>query len=263
MLRPLAPESEPAAPAGVFQRAFAILEFVVAQGAPVTPMEIADRLGLPKPSIYRLVESLTQQGLLRHQSGSKRFGAGPRLTGFAFDVLRASVQYAPRRTILEKVVRDVGETCNIGALDTNEIVYLDRVEVKHWPLRLQFGIGSRVPLHCTAIGKLFLAFLPEPKRELLLSHLELRSYTPATIVTRDRLDNELASVRKRMLSIDREEYLLGVICAACPIFDANGDIRAGVAIQAPTARLPVAEASRYKVRLKQAAEQLGGSFDVE
>ena len=259
----LAPGADATAAAGVFQRAFAILEFVVGQGTPVTPMEIADRLGLPKPSIYRMIESLTKQRLLLHQTGSKRFGVGPRLTDLAFDVLRASVRYAPRRMILEKVVRDVGETCNIGALDTSEIVYLDRVEVKHWPLRLQFGIGSRVPLHCTAIGKLFLAFLPDSKRELLLSHLEFQAYTPATIVTRDRLDDELASIRQGMLSIDREEYLLGVVCAAYPVFSETGDIRAGVAIQAPTARLPVAEASRYKDELKRAAEQLSTSFEAE
>ena len=256
-------QGPPPAPTGVFQRSFAMLEFVVRRAAPVSPVEIAEALALPKPTAYRLIESFERQGLLRRQSGSKRVTVGPRLTDLAFDILRASVQYAPRRMILEGVVADVGETCNIGALDANEIVYLDRVEAKHWPLRLQFGIGSRVPLHCTAIGKLFLAFLPAAQRQSLLDNLELRHFTPTTITERARLEAELASIREGTLSIDREEYLLGVCCAAYPIFNRNGDIRAGIAIQAPAARWPASEIGRHRERLMRAAAQLSSSFDFD
>ena len=264
--RATAPEAyppEPAERAGVFQRSFAMLEFIVRRASPVSPVEIADSLDLPKPTAYRMIESFEAQGLLRRQFGSKRVTVGPRLTDLAFDILRASVQYAPRRMILEAVVRDVGETCNIGALDANEIVYLDRVEAKHWPLRLQFGIGSRVPLHCTAIGKLFLAFLPDAQRRSLLDNLDLRPCTPATITDRSVLEAELASIRATGLSIDREEYLLGVVCAATPIFNRAGEIRAGVAVQGPAARLPSDQAARHRDRLTQAAAQLSGSFDFE
>lgn len=257
------PAAETQTPAGVFQRSFAMLEFVVRRAAPVAPVEIAEALALPKPTTYRLIESFERQGLLRRPFGSKRVTVGPRLTDLAFDILRASVQYAPRRMILEAIVTDVGETCNIGTLDANEIVYLDRVEAKHWPLRLQFGIGSRVPLHCTAIGKLFLAFLPPEQRRSLLDNLELRAFTATTITERARLDEELASIRAGTLSIDREEYLLGVVCAAYPVFNRGGDIRAGIAIQAPAARLPASEIGRHRERLMQAAAQLSSSFDFE
>lgn len=260
---PMSSAAEAQEPAGVFQRSFAMLEFIVRHAAPVSPVEIAESLKLPKPTAYRMIESFERQGLLRRQFGSKRVTAGPRLTDLAFDILRASVQYAPRRMILESVVADVGETCNIGTLEANEIVYLDRVEAKHWPLRLQFGIGSRVPLHCTAIGKLFLAFLPAGQRQSLLDNLELRAFTPTTIADRATLDEELASIREDTLSIDREEYLLGVVCAAYPIFDRAGGIRAGIAIQAPAARLPASEIGRYRERLMQAAKQLSSSFDFE
>lgn len=248
---------------GVFQRSFAMLEFIVRRGAPVAPVEIADSLNLSKPTAYRVIDSFERQGLLRRQVGSKRVTVGPRLTDLAFDILHASIQYAPRRIILEGVVFSVGETCNIGTLDSNKIVYLDRVEAKHWPLRLHLDVGSRVPLHCTAIGKLFLAFLPLEQREALLDNLELRAFTPSTITERGRLDGELASIREGKLSIDREEYIVGVVCAACPIFNRSGNIRAGIAIQAPVARLPVSEAGRHRELLMHAAEQLSSSFDFE
>ncbi len=254
---------EPDGQVGVFQRSFGLLEFVVRRAAPVSPVEIADGLGLPKPTVYRMIESFERQGLLRRQFGSKRVTVGPRLTDLAFDILRASVQYAPRRMILDSVVADVGETCNIGALDANEIVYLDRVEAKHWPLQLQFRIGSRVPLHCTAIGKLFLAFLPARQCRAMLDRLELRAFTPNTIVDRPALEAELAAIRTDGLSVDREEYLLGVVCTAAPIFNTAGALRAGVAIQAPAARLPATEAGRHRERLTRAAHQLSSSFDFE
>lgn len=248
---------------GVLQRSFAMLEFIVRHSAPLTPAEIAEGLDLPKPTVYRLVEGLERQGLLRRQFGAKRVTIGPRLTDLAFSTLRFSVQYGPRRVILEALVRDCGETCNIGTIDANEIVYLDRVEAKHWPLRLQFNVGSRVPLHCTAIGKLFLAFLPARQRRALLGSLQLHPHTPNTLGSRETLEAELARIREARISVDREEYLVGVVCAAVPVFSARGELRAGVAVQAPAARLPAADAERHRDRLLRAAEELSNSFGFE
>ena len=161
------------------------------------------------------------------------------------------------------MARDCGETCNIGTLDASEIVYLDRVEAKHWPLRLQFGIGSRVPLHCTAIGKLFLAFLPTRQRRALMESLDLRAFTANTLTTRAALGAELERIRNDTMSVDREEYLVGVVCAAAPVFNARGELRAGIAVQAPAARLPATEVMRYRDRLLQAAQELSNSFDFD
>ena len=244
----------------VFQRSFAVLEYVVRAGHPVAPSDIAEHLHLPKPTVYRMIESFEAQGFLRRQFASRRIGIGPRLADFGFDVVRASIQHAPRRSILNALVAEVGETCNIGTLEGNEIVYLDRVEAKHWPLRLNFHIGSRVPLHCTAIGKLFLAHLPASQREKLLSAMDMTALTPHTIVERARLETELQAIAADGLSVDREEYTIGVVCVAAPIFNKKGEIQAGVAIQAPAARMSVADAERHREALLQAAREIGASF---
>lgn len=246
---------------GVFQRSFTMLEVIVRSGVPLASGEIAETLGIPKPTAYRMLEGFERQGLVRRQFGSKRVTVGPRLTDLAFDILRASVQYAPRRMVLNGLVRSVGETCNIGTLDANEIVYLDRVEAKHWPLRLQFGIGSRVPLYCTAIGKLFLAFLPARQRRELLAGLDLCPMTTATLTDKQALQTELAAIRTQGISVDAEEYILGVVCVAAPIFNSAGQIRAGIAVQAPSARLSREQALELRDRLIAAAEQLSTSFE--
>lgn len=244
----------------VFQRSFSVLEYVVRAGHPVAVSDIVSHLGLPKPTVYRMIENFEAQGFLHRQFASRRIGIGPRLTDFAFDVLRTSIQYAPRRTILNALVVEVGETCNIGTLDGGEIVYLDRVEATHWPLRLNFHTGSRVPLHCTAIGKLFLAYLPERQRATLVSTLELQQFTPNTIVAADALEAELEEIRTKGLSIDNEEYIAGVVCIAAPILNVKGEVQAGVAIQSPAARMSVADALRYRKALLNAAAALRESF---
>jgi DNA-binding IclR family transcriptional regulator len=247
---------------GVTDRSFAILEYVASSGYPVTAGEISDALSLPKPSTYRLIESLEKSGFLSREGRMRRVTTGPRMTDLAFNVLKSSLCYAPRRQILSALVREVGETCNMGTIDGNEVVYLDRVEAEHWPLRLQFRIGSKVPLHCTAIGKLFLAFLPEDRSRMILDQIHLDRYTPHTIVTRKALDEELRQIRVEGLSLDREEYIAGVVCVAAPIFDRGRNIQAAVAIQAPSARMIIGQALEWRDALARAAYQLSQSFSV-
>lgn len=247
---------------GVFMRSFAVLDYVVRAGRPVLPADIASHLDLPKPTVYRMIEQFEAQGFIHRQFMSRRIAVGPRLTDFAFDILRSSVQYAPRRQILSNLVAEVGETCNIGALDGGQIVYFDRVEATHWSLQLHFHTGSRVPLHCTAIGKLFLAFLPGPKRAMLLDQLELGPFTATTITTMTVLEAELDQVRREGLAVDREEFIAGVVCLAVPIFNARQEITAGIAIQAPSARMPISDAYRHRLALQAAARAISESFLV-
>jgi IclR family transcriptional regulator, acetate operon repressor len=245
---------------GATDRCFAILEFVAGSGRPLSASEISEALFLPKPSTYRLLETLERAGFVSRQGKLRRVSTGPRLTDLAFNVLKSSLSYAPRRQVLDALVKEVGETCNIGALDHNEIVYLDRVESTDWPLRLQFKIGSKVPLHCTAIGKLFLAFMPAEKCRLILDKLNFDRYTANTIMTRKALEAELQEIRKEGLALDREEYIVGVVCIAAPILDRNRNIQAAVAIQAPSARMAVAQALEKRDALARAAYQLSQSF---
>ena len=140
---------------------------------------VIETLALPKATAYRLVDGLISSGYLAREPARKRLTVGSRLTDLAFGTMRASMRNSSRHALLRRLVHQVNETCNIGIMLNGEIVYLDRVEAEHWPLRLQFGAGSRVPLHCSAIGKLYLALAPAPRRRRLLQSLELRRYTDA------------------------------------------------------------------------------------
>ncbi len=244
----------------VTARSFAILEHVATSLPPVDMLDIIGALDLPKATAYRLVDWFVGQGYLAREPGRKRLLVGSRLTKLAFGALAASVRNSEAHIVLQRLVHTVNETCNIGTLVNGEVMYLDRVEANHWPLQLQFGSGSRVPLHCSAIGKLFLALTPAPRRRRLLQHLELRRYTERTIVHPARLQTELRQIRKEQVSFDREEFLKGVVCIGVPVLGRGAEMIAAVAIQAPEARMGVEGGRRHLPVLRRAASELTEIF---
>ncbi|HYZ44530.1 MAG TPA: IclR family transcriptional regulator [Xanthobacteraceae bacterium] len=247
---------------GAIARSLAIVEHVAKSPAPVGVLDIIDALELPKATAYRLVDWFVSQGYLAREPGRKRLLVGSRLTSLAFGALAASIGNSEPHIVLQRLVNKVNETCNIGTLVNGEVMYLDRIEAKHWPLRLQFSSGSRVPLHCSAIGKLFLAFTPASRRRRLLQHLDLRRYTEQTIVDRASLEAELRQIRKQQVSYDREEYLDGVVCIAVPVLGRNGELLAGVAIQAPQARMDIEGGRAHLPALRATADELAEIFQA-
>jgi DNA-binding IclR family transcriptional regulator len=119
-----------------------------------------------------------------------------------------------------------------------------------------------VPLHCSAIGKLFLAFSPASRRRRLLQHLDLRRYTEQTIVDLASLEAELRQIRKQQVSYDREEFLDGVVCIAVPVLGRNGELLAGAAIQAPQARMGIEDGRAHLPALRAASDELAEIFQA-
>ena len=245
---------------GATARSFAILEHVASSRAPVDVLDIIASVKLPKATAYRLVDWFVTQGYLAREPGRRRLIVGPKLTNLAFGALSSSMRHDTPHVVLQRLVHTLNETCNIGTLLNGEVVYLDRVEAEHWPLRLHYTSGSRVPLHCSAIGKLFLALTASPRRKRLLQSLELRRYTDNTITDSARLDAELRQIRKEQVSFDRQEYLVGVVCMAVPVTGTNGEMLAALAIQAPEARMNVQTARRHLPALRNAANELAEIF---
>lgn len=245
---------------GATARSFAILEHIASSRTPVDVLDIIASVKLPKATAYRLVDWFVTQGYLAREPGRRRLIVGPKLTNLAFGALSSSMRHDTPHVVLQRLVHTLNETCNIGTLLNGEVVYLDRVEAEHWPLRLHYTSGSRVPLHCSAIGKLFLALAASPRRKRLLQSLELRRYTDNTITDSARLDAELRQIRKEQVSFDRQEYLVGVVCMAVPVTGTNGEMLAALAIQAPEARMNVQTARRHLPTLRNAANELAEIF---
>ncbi|WP_018000603.1 IclR family transcriptional regulator [Paracoccus sp. N5] len=234
-----------------------ILEVLASEGRPLTATEINASLNLPVPTIHRLVGNLEAEGfLIRHIDG-RSYQPGPKLRQMMQGVIRFWHQDLPQRDVLIRLNQRLGETCNLSIPDGDAMLYIDRVET-HWPLRIQLHVGSRVPLHATAAGKLALSQINDGKLERYLKRTELYAYTAQTITDPDRLRDELRQIRQQGYSTDTGEFVPGMIAMAVPVLDRSGQLIATVSFHAPVQRLTLAEGLKYLPDLRAAAEELAG-----
>lgn len=236
-------------------RVLELLELVARLGRPATVQEITERSGLPKATAYRICAVLETDGYLRREFGGRGLVAGPRLLDLAQNLIGGASLATARHAILSAAARRIGETCNLSVPKDGEMTYLDRVEAE-WPLRLQLPVGTKVPLYCTAGGKLFLSSLAPAPRAALLRSLTLQARTPNTITDLDKLGEDLEAIRKSGIGTDNEEFLEGMVAVAVPVTDTAGRFFAALAVHAPVVRMNIDQAMTHVPVLREAASQL-------
>lgn len=241
-------------------RLFELLEILCAQGHPVSLAEAVQSTGWPKPSVHRMLGQLESGGLLAREPGGRRYAPAPRLLRLAEGALGAGTQQGVRHAVLRQLVADIGESCNLTALSGAEVIYLDRVE-SAFPLRMELRPGTRVPIHCSASGKLFLAHLSAARRAAILDGLPLTRHTATTLTDRNALEAELDQILRQGYATDAEEFVDGLVCVAVPVrLGGQRHVRCAVALQAPAARMPLSQALQQVARLGAAAQALGRTW---
>ena len=237
-------------------RLFALLELIAAKDEFISLQGLVDETGMPKPTLHRMLQQLEGGGLLIRQADGRHYGTGNRLRRLAENLLLNSTQHGARHAVLRALVERLGESCNITALSGDEVIYLDRVETPE-PLRFYLRPGSRVPVHCSASGKMILSQLGTPQRRKLLTHASLAQYTRTTITELDALEDELKRVHDDGFAIDNEEFLPGLVCAAVLVPTGANRSNLCVAAQAPVMRLTTEQAPDLVPALREAAEAIG------
>jgi DNA-binding IclR family transcriptional regulator len=244
------------------QKAIAVLEAAVTSPRNLRLTELARETGLSRQSAHRILRQLEASGLVQHEALHDSYLVGPRLKQLSFAALAAAQRGGAGHEVLADLVSRVGESCNIGMLDGREVVYVDRVECD-WPLRLQLQPGSRLPAHCSAIGKLLLAFLEPEARGRLLDAAPLARHTANTETDPARLRRELDRIRAEHAAINDQEYMAGLLGIAVPIHDGAGRVVAGLAVHAPVARMNRSQAVAHLPALRAAARKLDRIFELE
>ena len=242
-------------------RVFALLQLIVRTDRPISLSDAVAALEQPKPTVHRMLALLEEAGLVTREPDGKRYSPSRLLVRFGLEILMNPSVRGIRRAILKTLVHDIGETCNLTVLDGTDIIYLDRVEAD-WPLRIDLRPGSRVPLHCSASGKLLLSQYPPAKRRALLENLALQRCTDNTITDVDLLQAELDRTYAKRVGIDNEEYMAGLVCVAVPIIDDDGKFCAAIALQAPVARLPLTRALEHVPALQTSAKAMAQTLAV-
>lgn len=236
-------------------RAITLLEEIATADRRITAADLDKRLDIPKPTIHRLLKQLEEQQLVMRDLDGRHLLPGARLHRIGIGTLANESLKAPRRLLLERLAKQVGETCNLTVLDGHQLFYYDRVET-NWPVRIQLPTGSRLPLHCTASGKLFLALMPAHRRNAMLSALTLDAYTPFTLTSVPALQERLKEIARNSLSTDNEEFIQGMVAIAVPIYDQTGNIQATLAVHAPRLRHSIESLMEWAPLMRQIADEL-------
>jgi len=239
-------------------RGLIVLEKVIQARRPISATDLIEELELPKPTVNRILQQLEEEGLLQREPVNRRYMPGPRTRDMALGVMSNRALGAPRHAILQALSEEIGETCNCTMLDGDHTVYFDRVEA-NWPYRIQLPVGSHLPLHCTASGKLFLAQMSATQRRRLIGAVPLKRYTDRTITDIAMLSEELKRIEGDGIGIDNEEFMAGMVAIAVPVFNDANEICFTVAVHSPTIRKPLEALRQYVPSLRRAAAAMAAT----
>ncbi|WP_375255689.1 IclR family transcriptional regulator [Yoonia sp.] len=238
-------------------RLLMLLEEVAKVGVPVTPSVVNETLGLPKPTIHRLFATAEAEGFLQRDIDGRSYSPGRRLRQLSINTLSSERVRTVRLAILKSLALKVGETCNLAIPERDGMFYLDRVET-HWPLRIQLPVGTEVPFHCTASGKMYLSTLRPDYLDRFLKNYALEPQTESTITQPAKLKVELDATRERGYATDNQEFMPGMTAIAVPILDNRGRLLSTLSIHAPEQRRHIPDLIDYLDDLNEAARELSG-----
>lgn len=217
------------------QRGLRMLQLLASKNRGLPASEIAKLSGLPVSTVHRFLMNLESGDFLsRDNSGNYHLGVACVFLGQAareqLDIRAVSLPH------LHSLNEQTRETVHLTVRHGISAVYIEKLDSPQ-PLRIHSRIGASVPLHCSAVGKVLLAYLNEPERESLLNQLELRRFTENTIGNIQELQAELAKVEKNGYACDLEEHENHIRCIAAPVWDHSGSVNAALSVTGPTVRM--------------------------
>lgn len=197
--------------------------------------ELSRRLLVPKSTVQRLVNTLNGSGLLEQDRATGKYRLGVKLFHLGAQTLRQMDLPRRARPHLQSLTASTGETSTLAVRDGFEALYIERVESPR--LVRASSIGSRMPLHCTAVGKVLLATINESEYERFVQMRGLPPRTAHTFTEPLRLKEHLKLVQIQGYAVDNEEFEDGLICVAAAVLDTSSNVIAAIGISTPTTRV--------------------------
>ena len=236
------------------ERAFAVLGALADGPAGVT--EVAGRVGLPKSTAARLLDSLAREGAVEQIPGETRYRLGPRMVALASGLRDRRGLVAIAHPTLVALAGELGEATGLSVPDGRTVHYVDQVDSPN-PVQVRDWTGSRIPMHAVSSGQVFLAFFGAPALARYLAE-PLERFTPRTLTDAGALLERLRDVRREGHAWVRDEFAEGITSVAAPIAGADGEIVAAVHVHGPTYRFPAPSAEvAIGSALRSAASAIG------
>ena len=246
---------------GTVGKALDILDIVVAFGRSVRFTEILDACPYPKATLHRILQSLTNQGMLAYDADRGVYVPGMRLVRIGRHAWNQSSLAPLALPFIDSLAHDVNETVHLAQMENGRVVFIEKV-TPETGFQTMARPGRRSPAHCTGVGKVMLAHLDEARRAAALARQDYRNFTPATHQGPETLLPELAQILAEGVAFDREEHEQGIISIAAPIFGAGRHVIGALSVVTSTFRMSLDELETFKPALLRTAAQIGGEATV-
>jgi IclR family KDG regulon transcriptional repressor len=249
----------------VVDRVVAILACFERGGSELKLMELCDKTGLHKSTLYRLLEVLRAHRLICLDETSGSYYLGLRLFELGSIAMRRLNLDRLAQPVLQKLAEQTGETAHLAVLDGSDILAIAKVESRS-SLQIRSATGYRTPAYSSAVGKVLLTGLSGQDLDVYFTKTPLVAFTRSTIISAARLRAELKTIAEQGYALDHEEREEGVRCVAAPVRDHTGQIVAGMGVLAPSIRLTAkkrtAEVTRMTIAAAATLSSLLGSQSV-
>jgi DNA-binding IclR family transcriptional regulator len=214
--------------------AFNIIDLIVSQQSDgMTFTQVLEESGLPRSSAHRLLKELTALKVLSYDIETKTYRGGLSLAALGAQVTANLDIRQHSRPALKALQAALGNVVTLSICGEDSGIYIDKIEPRDFGLRLHSEIGKSFPLHCTAMGKVHLAYGNDALRKRVTAR-PLERFTEQTITEPKALAKELDHVRSQGYAIDDEEISRGLTCIGAPIFGQDGTVIAALSLTAPS-----------------------------
>ena len=243
-------------------RAMGILKEVGERGG-ATLTELAHATDQAPATVYRVLSTLALHQIVEMEDVTQTWFVGPGAFRVGSKFLRRTNVVERGQGPMQELMRDTGETANLGVERDNHVLFLSQSET-HRAIRAFFAPGTKSPMHSSGIGKALLSFYDESRVDDILARVGQEKFTGFTLCDPSELKSDLRKSRARGFALDDQERADGMRCIAAPIFDALGTPVAGVSVSGPAFRLELEQADQLGGRVRQAAaeitEAIGGEL---
>jgi IclR family KDG regulon transcriptional repressor len=236
------------------ERALQILECFDDEHPERGVSEISQAVDLHKATTHRIMTTLLNFGYLERADDGQKYRLGIRLTELGLKVVRRMDLRREALPFMKQLVQEWDETCDLSIFDSNNVFYVEVLRGGR-ALTIAAAVGQRLPAHCTASGKLFLAHLSPAELDIILSK-PLASFTDKTITSPNELRKQLETICNQGYATDYEEFEVGVCAISAPIYNRQGKVIAAIGGPSPVSRMTPERTREMAAAFKDAAQEI-------
>ena len=245
---------------GTVGKALDVLDMVAGAGRPVRFSELLADSVFPKATLYRFLQTLTNQGMLMLDPDRGTYTLGVRLVRLAHAAWAQSSLAPVARPYLDVLSAETAETIHLAQMDQGQVLYVDKRNAAR-PVEMFAQAGKVGPAYCTGVGKAMLAYLSDEDLQAAIDRQSFHRFTSSTYDTPAKLRAELRLIRERGYAFDREEHEPGIICIAVPILTRAGRVIGALSVTSTTQRTNLAALEAQAERVKETAAQIAAEAE--